>query len=248
MRKGFEKRFNPGDIVYWCSHGKSGRYEIMHGMVDEQFSDAVCIDFLAPKERRRVNGIPIDEFESEERYRKLPKNWSCDTKLFDLTWDDYPTTGILIDIRCPEQILAAYNAGIIVKDETLFHGNIEAEITKDGYRIVKRYPMFHCHPTNTSVRPDRVYSTYEEAKQERDAYLAELNRQASMSDKEWSLDQIDKTIEHWRSFHQATAEEAKQYHDWFAEMDKLEDIEVRMQQGQIVWRYYGKKKWNYIEL
>ena len=68
MRKGYEKRFNPGDIVYWCRHDKSGRYEIMHGMVDEQFSDAVCIDFLAPKERRRVNGIPIDEFKSEERY------------------------------------------------------------------------------------------------------------------------------------------------------------------------------------
>ena len=33
-------------------------------MVDEQFSDAVVIDHLTARERRLVNGIPIDEFES----------------------------------------------------------------------------------------------------------------------------------------------------------------------------------------
>lgn len=248
MRKGYEKRFNPGDIVYWCRHDKSGRYEIMHGMVDEQFSDAVCIDFLAPKERRRVNGIPIDEFKSEERYHKLPKNWTYDTELFELTWDECPELKDGIDIRCPEQILAAYNAGIIVKDETLFHGKIEADITKEGYRIVKRYPMFPYHPTNTSVRPDRVYHRYEDAKVEQDAYREELLRQANLSDRDWSLEQIDKTIWQWRDLHNAPVEEVNRYHNWFAGMDRVEDIETRLSMGQIVWRYYDKKKWNFIEL
>ena len=153
-----------------------------------------------------------------------------------------------IDVRCPEQILAAYNAGIIVKDETLFHGKIEADITKEGYRIVKRYPMFPYHPTNTSVRPDRVYHRYEDAKAEQDAYREELLRQANLSDRDWSLEQIDKTIWQWRDLHNAPVEEVNRYHNWFAEMDRVEDIETHLSMGQIVWRYYDKKKWNFIEL
>ena len=72
LQNGFEKRFNQGDIVYWC-HKCGHEYSVHYGMVDEQFSDAVCIDYLAPRERRRVDGVPIDEFQSEQRYRKLPK-------------------------------------------------------------------------------------------------------------------------------------------------------------------------------
>ena len=51
-------------------------------MVDEQFSDAIVIDYLVLRERRLVNGIPIDEFESETKYKKLPKGWRYNTKLF----------------------------------------------------------------------------------------------------------------------------------------------------------------------
>lgn len=66
MQKGFEKRFNPGDIVYWCHHKGNADYSVHYGMVDEQFSDAVVIDYLAPRERRRVDGVPIDEFKASK--------------------------------------------------------------------------------------------------------------------------------------------------------------------------------------
>ena len=79
MKQGFEKRFKNGDIVYWCHSEGNGRYTVKYGMVDEQFSDAVVIDYLAARERRLVNGIPIDEFESETKYKKLPKGWTYDT-------------------------------------------------------------------------------------------------------------------------------------------------------------------------
>ena len=87
MRTGCEKRFNQGDIVYWCHCDGGGEYSVHYGMVDEQFSDAVCIDYLAPRERRRVDGIPIDEFQSEQRYRKLPKGWTYNTRLFEISYD-----------------------------------------------------------------------------------------------------------------------------------------------------------------
>lgn len=241
-------RFYPEDIVYWCQYEQNGRCEIKWGMVSDEFSDAICIDFLSFRERRRVNGVPIDEFKSELSYRKLPKGWSYDTELFEMTLDELPETALKIDIRYPEQIISAYRAGILVKDETLFQGNVEAEITKKGYRLVKKHSMFNSHPTNTSVKPNRIYRTFEQAQAEKDAYIAELKRQANLSEKEWALERINSVIESWRLLNCATMEEANRYHNWFAGMDRVEDIETRLSMGQIVWRYCDKKKWNFIEL
>ena len=70
MKQGYEKRFKTGDIVYWC-HQCGHEYSVHWGMVDEQFSDAVCVDYISVKERRRINGIPIDEFK-DDKYKKLP--------------------------------------------------------------------------------------------------------------------------------------------------------------------------------
>lgn len=70
IKKGFGKRFNHGDIVYWCN--KSGnKYSVQYGRVDEQFSDAVCIDLLESKETRYIDGVPIDEFKDNQLNRSL---------------------------------------------------------------------------------------------------------------------------------------------------------------------------------
>lgn len=249
MRAGYEKRFNPGDIVYWC-HQNGHEYSVHYGMVDEQFSDAVCVDYLASRERRRVDGIPIDEFQSEQRYRKLPKGWSYDTKLFEITYDPLTEEEIAftIDIANPESIKSAYDKGFLVKDSTIYHGNIETEITKDGFRIIKKYPMWQHHINHVSIRPDKVYLTYKEAKKEVDDNIAEFHRQASLSDYDWSVEQIDKTLRNYKIVNDATDEEIKQYKDWLLAMDNVEDIETRMFDCNIQWKYWKNKKWNYIEL
>lgn len=257
MQKGFEKRFKQGDIVYWCHDGGNMpyhkgilEYSVKYGMVDEQFSDAVVIDYLALRERRRVDGIPINEFQSEQRFRKLPKGWAWNTKLYEITNDpltqeeiDFP-----LDITNPETIKEAYNKGFLVKDSTKFHGKIEEEITKDGFRIVKSYPMWEHHITHISIRPDKVYFTYEEAQKEVDDHIAEFQRQINLSDYEWSIEQIDKTLKRYQIISDATDEEVKQYRDWILDMKNVEDIETRIFGGQIQWRYWKNKRWNYIEL
>ena len=250
MHKGFEKRFNQGDIVYWCHCDGGGEYSVHYGMVDEQFSDAVCIDYLAPRERRRVDGVPIDEFQSEQRYRKLPKGWTYNTRLFEISYDTLTEEEIAfpIDIRDPESIKTAYEKGFFVKDSTIYHGNIEAEIIKDGFRIVKKYPMWKHHIDHTSVRPDKVYFTCEEAKKEVDENIAEFHRQASLSDYDWSVEQIDKTLKRYQIINDITDEEVKQYRDWLLAMSNVEDIETRIFGGNIQWKYWKNKKWNNIEL
>ena len=249
MKEGFEKRFNTGDIIYWC-HQRGHQYSVCYGMVDEQFSDAVVVDFLALRERRIINGIPINEFVNETHYKKLPKGWTYNTVLYEITYDDLTQAekDFVLNIKNPVCLKEAYDKGYLVKDSTIFHGNIEAEITKEGYRIIKKYPMYEYHIDHTSIRPNKVYFTYEEAEKEVNDNIAEFKRQASLSDYDWSLEQIDKTINRWRTYHDASEKEAEKYHNWFVDMENVEDIETRIFQGHIQWKYWKNKKWNYVEL
>lgn len=249
MQTGFEKRFNQGDIVYWC-HNTNGHYIVKYGMVDEQFSDAVVIDYLVPRERRLVNGIPIDEFESETKYKKLPKDWTWDTKLYNITYAVLPTEerDYFWNISKPETIKKAYEKGYLVKDCTIFHGNIEDEITNQGYRIVKKYPMWKHHIDHVSIRPDKVYFTYEIAFEEADKLNKEIKRQASLTDYEWSVEQIEQTLWKWKALSGLSEEEMETYKEWLLNMENVEDIETRIYGGQIQWKYANKKRWNDIEL
>lgn len=208
---------------------------------------------MEPKETRYVDGIPIDVFKNEEKRRKLPKGWTYNTKLFHL--EQKPNSedvklfdSLHVSIDNPDSIKKAYESGLLVKSNQIFHGNIEEDITKDGFCIVKKYPIWQHHVDRVSIRPDKVYFTYKEAKEERDKYIAEFKRQASLSDYEWSVEQIEKTISMWKAYYDATKEEAVKYREWILSMERVEDIETRFYYGSIQWKYEKNKKWNSIIL
>ena len=108
--------------------------------------------------------------------------------------------------------------------------------------------MWQNHITNTSVRPDKVYFTYEEAKREVDDNIAEFNRQAALSEYDWSLEQIEKTINRFIAFTGESDKVREDYKSWFVNMSNLEDIKTRIFDGNIQWKYWKNKKWNNIEL
>ena len=249
MKKSFEKRFNKGDIVYWCSFDHTGKYYVKWGMVDEQFSDAVCVDLLEQHETRYINGIPINEFE-DNTYHKLPKGWTYDTKLYELTYvvpDNLKN--YKIDITNSDSIKQAYTDGVLVKSDTIFHGNIETDVTKQGYKVLKKYPMWQKqYETHTSIRPDKVFFTYAEAKKEADANNAELIRIANLSDYDWSVEQIDNTLNMWQKICDVKDEEKQKYRDWILNLKNIENVEIRDYCGNIEWKYCDKKKWHGITL
>ena len=78
--------------------------------------------------------------------------------------------------------------------------------------------------------------------------VSEFTRQANLSDYDWSVEQIDKTLNRWKKFVDASDKEVEQYRDWLLSMDNVEDIETRISNGNIQWKYWKNKKWNYIEL
>lgn len=169
-------------------------------MVSDQFSDAVIIDYLELRERRLVNSISIDEFE-DNKYHKLPKDWIYNTDLYEIKYTELSEEekSFKWDIKKPEIIKDAYNRCYLVKSETIFHGVVEAEITKEGYRITKKYPYWKHNIDYVSIRPDKVYFTYDEAEKEVQANINEFKRQAELSDYDQSVEQIDKTLGRWKN-------------------------------------------------
>lgn len=257
IKEGFENRFSKGDVVYWCER-EDGRYTVQFGVVEDQYSDGVYINFLAFREGRRINGIPLDEFRKTchlAKYKKLPKGWNYDTRLYELTYDLFtPEEEPLVKelkITEPKQIKEAYDRGILVEKEKIFKGDIYTDITNEGYKIVTRYPLWRRNErTSEVVRSDKVYFTYEEAAAERDAKIAELKRQAALSDEEWSLEQIEKDVRRYLHIYLGVLDleqnKIDKYMNFFKELPKVEDIETRLFGGILQWKYCKNKAWKNV--
>lgn len=244
-----KNRFDTGEIVYWCHSYGNGIYSVKYGMVDEQFSDAVVVDYLTPRDRRLINGIPINDFESEQKRRKLPKGWTYSTPLYELTYSDLTSKEIefVLDIKKPETIKEAYGKGYLVKDNTIFHGNIEADITKEGFKIVKKYPRDKHHIDHVNLYPWKVYRSYDKALQEVDDLKKEFIRQTLLTDYEWSVEQIEKTLNRWKVQNDASEEEMNRIKKFILSMENVEYIEMRLFGGNVEWKYEDKKRWNTID-
>lgn len=136
------EQWKPGDICYWCDR-LNGLIALGWGMIDGIYGGYAHVFYLVPRERRRVNGIPMDQFRTEREYHPLPKKWSYDTEMFKLTWDPAPDMSG-IKVEDPASILKAVESGLLVKKSEVFDGTIETEITgprgREVYRIVKKWP------------------------------------------------------------------------------------------------------------
>lgn len=257
IKEGFENRFSKGDIVYWCER-EGGRYTVRFGVVEDQYSDGVYINFLELRERRRIDGIPLDEFRKTchlAKYKKLPKGWNYGTLLYELTSDPWlPEEEQLVKelkITDPKQIKEAYDRGILVEKEKIFKGDIYTDITNEGYKIVTRYPLQGKYePKSEVVRSDKVYFTCEEAIAERDAKIAELKRQAALSDEEWALEQIEKDVRRYLHIYLGVLDleqnKIDKYMNFFKELPKVEDIETRLFGGMLQWKYCKNKAWKNV--
>lgn len=255
IKEGFENRFSKGDVVYWCER-EGGRLFVDYGIVEEQFFDGVYINLLSLKERRRVNGIPLDEFKNtctSSKRKKLPRGWNYNTQLYELTTDAWTPEEekILqkIDITDPKQIREAYDKGILVERAKIFTGDIYEDITNEGYRIVTKCHMWETYrPTRRTIRSDKVYFTYKEAEAEKDANIEELKRQAELSDEEWSWELIKKDVERYSKLYWGIhyAEKINQYLEFFKNLPNIEDIETRFSGGTLQWKYCKNKAWKNV--
>ena len=242
--------FHNGEIVYFLHQTAPACYAILFGIVDEEFSDKVSVEVLELMECRRVNGIPIDEFDDPTPH-KLPRGWSWNTKLFELTEDPLPDGADRIDITDPASLLDAYRRGWLVKAECIDPCSITTVITKDGYRVVRSYgirmELYDRHLTRVSLERKDVFRTWNDAIARRAAILSELARQSALSDDEWSMEQIEKTLLRYRLTFGVPDEIIEKCRAFLSSLPDLFDVVTRVTSKGLEWKYDKKKKWNQLD-
>lgn len=244
------EKFPIGSIVYYITH----KYDISFGIVIAHFAGEVMLQKYDVNSPRIINGIPEKDFETPSRWYKLPKGWTYNTKLLNIEYEKFDyIQGVYHEknliMNNPDNIRKLIDNGVLIKVNDKDYCSFETEIDrKNGWRIIRKYDITNYHPSTVTVRFDKVYSLYAEAKKIIDNIRAEWKRQAALSDREWSIEQIDKTLNHWQQVYRISDEQKQKCRDWIMELKNIEDVEIRLSQGYIQWKYLKNKKWSTIEL
>ena len=81
-----------------------------------------------------------------------------------------------------------------------------------------------------------------------DENIAEFKRRASLTDYEWAVEKIDNILGKWKFLNGATNDDVEIYRNWILSLKNVEDVDVRIWQNNIQWKYWKNKRWNNIEL
>ncbi len=249
--------FPVGSVVYWVSPGVIAyrgigygpREAITSGIVIEEYPTCLAAKNLVPRDRRLINGIPIADLETPTRWHKLPKNWTYYTELF--TQSDSPLLpDETVAPSSPDEILRCYEKGYLVDALDYDWCTIDAEIEKDkGWRLVRKYNDWFPPPVSaySTIPMHLAFKTFQEAMDYARKEEAEILRQRNLTDLDWSIEQIQNTVDHWAGVYHISAETKQKVLDFIMGLDNLVDVETRVFNGHIEWRYFGKKRWLTID-
>ena len=146
-----------------------------------------------------------------------------------------------------EDIKKAISNGFLIKVQEKDHCIFETEIDKEkGWRIVRKYYDNYKPPYVSRFYYD-VYATYDEAKEKADEIKAELDRQANLTDYEWSVEQIDKMLYKAAKFNYITEEQAKEFRQRLLALDDVEEVCCRVCNRSVQWKYDHHKKWKTLK-
>lgn len=241
------KRIPIGSVAYFLDSSRNQKPwnpEIAFGIVSEHYPGDVCLLRLERPDNRMIDGVPIAEFESPSRYRKLPKGWTYNTKLFEVTYDKSMHTGSF-DITDPNSILKAYSDGVLVEANPFYHCYIDTDIDKhDGWRIVLKSGIDRSEiPHYSLVNFREVYGSYEEAAKAKKDLKDEFERQASLSEHEWVLEKFDNMLDLYAYTYGVSDKRKKEIRDRALSMPNFDDLEFRAFNGDLQCRKWNGRKW-----
>ena len=243
-----------GSIAYYITWDAFNPPAIKFGLVEAHYTYSIVLTMLdVNRSGRSIEGVPYNEFTATE-WRKLPKNWNYQMRLFELEWGNY---GYImqrykdIDVTDPKSILQAYNDGILVKTEDNDYGKVQTEIDRThGWRIVKSYYNVKIPPWNKSFDFREVYKDYASAQTAIEKHNTDLERIMNMTDEEYAIYEFTKVIDETPNISEKYRQHCK---DFLMQQDNKEDIVVRRHSGGTVWdiyiqwKYNRNQRWNTIE-
>ena len=233
------QHFHKNDIVYYINKSQGqAKWRVWFGVIDDIFTNGISIELYDTKETRLINGIPYENFETPTHWKKLPKGWSYDTRLFDLSWEPLPNIDAKIDNV--DNIRQLIMRGIIVPVKSRDYSTPYAEIdVRSGWRVIRQYHE-KSKISYICLYPNEVYLSYQDAQAVVDAHNAELERQSRLSDLEWSIEQIDRELSRAWNLSDNYKQHVKEF---LLSQSNVENIEVRWSSRGIEWKYVDKRRW-----
>lgn len=160
-------------ICYYIENDCTNHMSIGYGVYEGKtiISGTNVVSRLKPYETRLINGIPFDDFVSETKFKKLPKDWSYNTELWKTTYDKkkierFNKVSKGMKYINAKDIQWLYDNGYLVKMEDV-EPRIKAEFDHETYKIIKKIPCWTIvYGQHNNRYVDKIFETYEEAIEE----------------------------------------------------------------------------------
>lgn len=148
-----------------------------------------------------------------------------------------------------EKTRKAYEAGLLIGERIYSPPHLTSKIDRDGWCIDRDYPAYapDRHSAMT-LEKNLVFEDYDSAAEKKAEIDAEYARIASLTDEEWSIEQIQHTLDHAATYHMIDPERKKEYVDKIVSYGNVSDIETRAFSGDIEWKYEKEKRWKRVVL
>lgn len=242
-----------GDIVYWLSDTERGHVypcpQIRWGVVEEVYHTEVNITIYEPLDRKMLDGILLRDYVPDYRTRKLPKGWSYDTRLFEVTEAPLPEELATCLISDCAKLKEYIQKGYLVPAAENPHWYPQAVITKHGWHIEKDHDNRRI--TDVTLENFRVYESYADAREAVDSIERERERQAGLSVSEWWEEEVGGKVSFWASLigKDPGSERVQKAREHLLGLPDAGDIDLRITGPghQLQYRYAGKKKWICVE-
>ena len=254
-----EIKFKEGDLIFFepanpYINGLKSKDTYEFGIIDHIYFDGYGVDIYELFDTRKIEGIPVKDYDFNQKRRKLPKNWSYNTDLIHLTWDNQPKG---YNGQAFSRDNKGYREGIkwgvfVPRASQDREGYPDVDINKEGYLITWKHEQYKMSKSTYTLVPfHKAYSEPSEYAKAVEVYNNEILRQRSLSDWDWIVEtEIDKNVNFWcaiNSIDNETKTKIRTFlitqlnHYW--KDGKSSGIECRMCMGKLQWREYGKKKW-----
>lgn len=237
-----------GDIVYYI-RDESGRVYVEAGIVEDIYPSVVSVDHLVLNRKWTVDGFPAEKMSLPTKKKKLPRGWTYATQLFhmeDVTDYSLLTLDLFTD---KERTRKAYEAGLLIGEGVYFPPHLTSKIDRDGWCIDIDYSACsrECHSAMI-LEKGLVFEDYDSAAEKKAEIDAEYARIASLTDEEWSIEQIQHTVDRASMYHMIDPERKKEYVDKIVSYGNVIDIETRILDAGIQWKYEKEKRWKRVVL
>ena len=244
-----------GDIVYFVDYDwRSDHWSVKFGIVDYTNNGNTSVDLICPADYRYVNGVPIDQFESETEWHKLPKGWSYNTQLSRIetrTPKEAAEFYKMARVDNPNDIKEGLSKGYLIKVRDRFNGYVGDEVDRHkGYRTIKTYQSWtlnYASQTKTNVRmPDReLFDTYAEAIAHKEELIAARNQLLNQTDEQFSREEIEKDL---RLLPESVRETYRQGIEKIVADTPIEFVVTKRKDGKLLWRDEREKcGWKEVE-